>query len=483
MQGFFLESVNAPERVMNVLAHGGWSVSVTSITNIVKSLTAERQQIIRNLGDDGLCALAYDNLDFDFKTKEPTLENPGNFASITTGIFIPLGYGTVPGDLKVSEYLWEKSSLNPHGLRDATPPQPPSHKYLLKRVGESLPLVKSAMLWLIKSTLVNGFLPPEYKDLLGPIPSSTFIPIEKSTQYPARAMQIKASSTDGNVEIVENLERQLGTKEEWYDSYVRLCHGDLGTQERHDTTRFFRSIESSSKHQLQWLVTIPGIFHTRMAAVDVIWRTHIRGEALRSNEGGTYKLFETLRPMDSMKLNSSPSYRMLNDGIQHLVKAHLTVCWEEVTGLEDLHAFASLDPSWDVIERLALKIFEDHIAKEEIENLRGLPDAERDRKRENQMLFNRDSMLYALLAHASNMGAIGLMKDLLWLWVPMFLACGKHKYATHLSKFLRDLRDTYPERLSHVIETHWLCNPKGTPDGFRGVNWWVELNNLYTKVH
>ena len=98
------------------------------------------------------------------------------------------------------------------------------------------------------------------------------------------------------------------------------------------------------------------------------------------------------------------------------------------------------------------------------------------------MLFNQDAVLYVLLAMTSNTGPMGLMKDLLWHWVPMFLACGKHKYATHISKFLQDLHDTYLERLSHVIQMHWLCNLIGTPDGFSGVDWWVELNNLYTKV-
>ena len=59
-------------------------------------------------------------------------------------------------------------------------------------------------------------------------------------------MHIKASSTDGNVEIVENLENQLGTNEEWYNEYVQLCHGNLGTQEHHDVTMFFHSIEHTS---------------------------------------------------------------------------------------------------------------------------------------------------------------------------------------------------------------------------------------------
>ena len=44
-------------------------------------------------------------------------------------------------------------------------------------------------------------------------------------------MHMKASETDGNVEIVENLECQLGTLDEWYETYICLCHGNLGTQE------------------------------------------------------------------------------------------------------------------------------------------------------------------------------------------------------------------------------------------------------------
>jgi len=74
--------------------------------------------------------------------------------------------------------------------------------------------------WFIKSVLVNDFLSPEYHELLGPIPSLKYIPVEKSTQQPACTMHIKASSTDGNMEIVENLENQLGTSEGWYNEYI-----------------------------------------------------------------------------------------------------------------------------------------------------------------------------------------------------------------------------------------------------------------------
>ena len=102
IQGFFLESVNAPEGIVNVLAHGGWSISVTSIINMVKALTKERRSILQGLSTNRLCAIVYNNLDFDFKVKEPTLENPGGIASITMGTFLPLSPETTLGILRFS---------------------------------------------------------------------------------------------------------------------------------------------------------------------------------------------------------------------------------------------------------------------------------------------------------------------------------------------------------------------------------------------
>ena len=113
--------MNTPECIINVLAHGGWSVSVPSVVNVVRSLTAERQEIIQNLSNNGLCTLTYNNLNFDFKPKEATLENPGTFESITTSTFMPLGHGTMPEDLWFSDELWRRSSLNLQGVKDVTP--------------------------------------------------------------------------------------------------------------------------------------------------------------------------------------------------------------------------------------------------------------------------------------------------------------------------------------------------------------------------
>src|SRR5260370_33091352 len=162
-----------------------------------------------------------------------------------------------------------------------------------------------------------------------------------------------------------------------------------------------------------------------MAAINAIWRVHIKGEPMHLNEGGTYQLFECLCPHNTSKLSSNPSYCMLNDSIQHVVWEYPRVCWEDAMGEMDLRNFSETEPSWDDIEDLARAIYDQHIANKHFEYLQELPNAKQDMKHENQVLFNWDAVLYMLLALASNTGTVGLLEDLLWVCAPMFLPCAK----------------------------------------------------------
>ena len=93
--------------------------------------------------------------------------------------------------------------------------------------------------------LIDNYL-ESYNEKLGKMPSSfTLHPLEKIVQYPACVMHLKASMNDDNIAIVKNLEWQVGTSPEWFHSYIRLCHSDLGMQERHNTTTESCTIEST----------------------------------------------------------------------------------------------------------------------------------------------------------------------------------------------------------------------------------------------
>ena len=183
------------------------------------------------LSELGLFTITYDNLDFDFKTKEPNDLNQGTFSSITTGTYIPLAHGTMLDDIKYSKELWDSSPLNLIGSSDSTPPVPPAHKYLIDSLHDIQKRVPSTEEWFIRKILIDKHLSKRFSKQIGPMPLSLDIPITKTNQQPAHAMHLKASSNDDNISIVKNMERQVNTPANWYKSYVRLCHGDLGMQE------------------------------------------------------------------------------------------------------------------------------------------------------------------------------------------------------------------------------------------------------------
>src|SRR5260370_6674067 len=135
-----------------------------------------------------------------------------------------------------------------------------------------------------------------------------------------------------------------------------------------------------------------------MAAVDAIWRTHIKDKNVQENVGGAFELFHILYPKDLSKLTTNPGYHMLNNGIQHLLKTHLLVCWEHIMESSDLTSFAENGPDWDNIEAKAKEILHEYVAGHDFQQLQVQPDNEHDWKRENQLLFNQDSLMYALLA-------------------------------------------------------------------------------------
>ncbi|KAF8993894.1 hypothetical protein BDQ17DRAFT_1194111, partial [Cyathus striatus] len=95
----------------------------------------------------------------------------------------------------------------------------------------------------------------------------------------------------------------------------------------------------------------------------------------------------------------------------------------------------------------------------------------RDKLFENQILRNRDELLYVELSHAMNAGDIGCVEASILPWVHMFKATGKHKYASQMLHFMINMRDVYPPELQRIIRMNWLCNPTGKDHGFRGVDW------------
>ncbi|KAF8834046.1 hypothetical protein BDN67DRAFT_915729 [Paxillus ammoniavirescens] len=213
--GFFMKSMCIPEKAIEVLAHAGLSISLSSIHNAVTSMSKEISSTIRKEVHTLHAAFAYDNFNITFNTAQPSLENHLSFISATSATVVPL-HGVNDSNCHA---LWSSAALWVCDPRNTSPSSFP----LMNEMRSFLVLHKNdtynrtsdltkhspcnaAFTWHICLILVHhaaGFR--QFQDNLGEPESVLRIPIHKTTRIPCRAMNIKQSTTNGNVEVLDNL--------------------------------------------------------------------------------------------------------------------------------------------------------------------------------------------------------------------------------------------------------------------------------------
>ncbi|KAH7918224.1 hypothetical protein BV22DRAFT_1024936, partial [Leucogyrophana mollusca] len=235
--------------------------------------------------------------------------------------------------------------------------------------------------------------------------------------------------------------------------YVILVHGDLLTTERLDSVRASRSIENTPKNRLQYLVFLPGLFHYKIACADALWRTYLQPKEGRDDKNSLYQHVGLLRPDKTGKMISKPGFRRVHDVTHHDLWGSMLDCWRleaqsRNCSLTTLELFGKSEPSWELIVEMSHTIVRKYVANSEgLDKARSWSAAERDKRFENQTLQNRDELLYVDLSHAMNAGDIGRVEASLLPWIYIFKATGKHKYSTHMKRFLVNLNFNYPEGL------------------------------------
>ncbi|KDQ12458.1 hypothetical protein BOTBODRAFT_56741 [Botryobasidium botryosum FD-172 SS1] len=232
---------------------------------------------------------------------------------------------------------------------------------------------------------------------------------------------------------------------------------------------------------------MPGFFHIKMACAEAIWKIFI--EATKPGPGGSshkhsiFTLCALLRPKEIAKIGSNPGFRMQHTLINHVLAASILLCWtNEVRaryGYGTLEEWAKHSPTYDDFVDISEEIVKSHVAPQAFHP--PTEDEGADMVRDTMKVWNWDALLYTMTSHAANTGDVGRVEQLLLLWIYIWKGVGKHKYAKHITDFLLNLNEGWPPRLSRAIRLNWLVNPTGKPDGFRGVDWVLEWNNLRHK--
>ncbi|OJT02517.1 hypothetical protein TRAPUB_6934 [Trametes pubescens] len=505
--GIFLHSCGAPEKLVKVLSRMGISIGLSSVHRAVKSLAAHGADDAESLAQTLLVSYAFDNLDFQLPSGIPTVEKSADgLIHITTGTLLHLEHGVKKDDLRCSKILWERSESNPLAS-DPRPYNPRAtmlHLFSLHPEPEvpegGLSRRGKFRAWFLVRTLIRhgparfAYFRTHFRD-----PASIeSIPITKLQQQPLRAMDISLSTISGNMEALTGLYAQGGVGNPHEDpsrpneavvdlsEYVTLIHGDLGSYEKVLSVLRRRKQERSPHDRLQSVVFVMGLFHLKMASADAIWRVLVSPEGARVDNTSFMKLVGQLRPDASSRLTSNAKFRDRHDLISHVVALLLLDAWRvEVKkrwGYATLEAWAETKPSVADVQEVAECIAREYIEGDGHDIYATSSTGQRDKVKENTLRTLNYLLLYEELSYAMNAGDIGRVETLFPIWIQIFRAVGKHKYANHMLRFMHALYFVYPDELRYAIRYNILVNPTGKPHAFRAIDWIVELLNLYIKV-
>jgi len=262
-----------------------------------------------------------------------------------------------------------------------------------------------------------------YKPLLSLPDPVNPLPVTKTIQYPASAINADKGSNDGNWQVFVNLLEQAGVPNERLEKEIILVHGDLARKERIDGLRKMHTIESSAKNRLGFAVVVPGLFHLKMAATDAFWWTHVQPEEGHDDPNGFFEYVRHLCPKETGKFLSSPGFRHLHDSIHHTMWIDVLDCWRlKVNGLHfgSRVTYAESRPSWDSLVELSETMVRKYLPGKDFDEKREEEGIDCDMVFENTTLRKQHSLLYLELSHSMNHRDIDQILQLLPYWIAIF---------------------------------------------------------------
>lgn len=456
----FLHATNTPETVREFLSALGISITTTTINSAVRSLSKSTRKKMKDLGKSLRALFAYDNLDLEMKPLVPTLETEkDNLVHLTTGTMLPLHPNTALADLDCSDELWERC---PPGQPSGVPMANLLRLHVKPLDSDGLDGRNRFNRWQFLYDLVDHG--PEFfrrfKGDLGDAEVYEAIePIHQTLQVPNQTLDIAPSTPASNARAIEELLAQAGIKDSGegggvsIGNHVVLISGDLLTGERIRSLLASRQEERTPWRRMQFVVYVMGLFHLKMAAVEAIWRIFIRDKNAREDTTSLMQLLSQIRPQETGKLASKPGFRRMHEAIQHVGIVLRLDCWrilaadlhDSCFSLEDL---AARQPTWEELVKMATKLCQSHVAPNDIQTTTRLQDeSARDAQHENGLIRQQCFLLYEELSYAMNNGDIERVEACFVPWMSIFSACGKHKYAAELKRYLEDVHFRYPEGL------------------------------------
>lgn len=151
------------------------------------------------------------------------------------------------------------------------------------------------------------------------------------------------------------------------------------------------------------------------------------------------------------KAKKLPPFRPTHELMLTLsLPAHILDGFRIYCGAESLDSWVKSDLSWHDIESVSEVVVQKLCSSSTVEELRQLPEAERDPQLENTILCNHDMLLLLIFTASIKSGDVGMVVNILAHWMVMFRGTGSMpKYADALFELIVNLK-RWPPSLRYV---------------------------------
>ncbi|EKM53698.1 uncharacterized protein PHACADRAFT_164003 [Phanerochaete carnosa HHB-10118-sp] len=317
----------------------------------------------------------------------------------------------------------------------------------------------------------------------------------KTQIYPLPAVPINESTTRGNAKVVENIfcEVDKPVDSPQSGSIIRLIASDQLSVARIQSIIETRAGHDSLSNSMLWVISVPGLFHYKMALMHGFMETHYSTQSI--SDPGSLAFHNHVLQRKPIVLSSLPPFRTCRDLVFVSLYARVFHCLLLVSGHSALDDFAEANVPFTKLQGYAQQIWEQYAnpmvvyalrqsrKHEELQRPAAEPtgisadnvhrSTKGDMVFENAVLYMRDALLLRKFTDAIKAGDSGRV---------FYRGMGRPKYAHEMMHLVHHLMSVWPEELCKIVMENWLVNPTGRDNSWVKVDLMQEHLNYWIKA-
>lgn len=430
----------------------GITMSSKWTTDAVDTLSSEAMNELREKIEEHPSVNAHDNVHIPFRVFSQKLDHHAqNGHGTAASVYVKPDAEMLPADAH--------RKLQEQRAAGAENPIDPAD--IVELADDSWPRIERQMVDYVLRTLLDS---PEF-DLKSypqhdsqafsspsPVEALPCGPDHVTLQYLLGSMDTKEQSYEDNDKVVAEILRQLGIDKNDLPRLKKLGEellmfwvGDQLTVDRLRGLWRFRCQDLNGFDRMDWMVIVWGWLHYQMAFGKSLHKQYFGTEA----GFGLKHAFEILRRrgLDNVS-TQGPFHETLEHALYDTMEARIRALWLVVSGATRLEELRSQDP--EVLASMAQQIIREYASLRGVDEEQGRDEAELDEVRKQQIMLNRDVLLYITLDVAIKQGDIGLMEDILPHTLQRFIGGRNYKYAIETLEMIQSLQREWPDDIKYV---------------------------------